>query len=123
MTGQYKAVLFDEADWRLIASNKKLFQASVAPVQLGQSNCNRDAYEIFVHNMPIMICSNAFWKDCDDVEITEWIRQNCFYEWIDSNLFEGHPERNDNDEEGAPVILPLTAAEWLADGGLRVAPM
>jgi hypothetical protein len=38
LTGTWRAVVYDEADWRLVALNRLLLQSGPRPVMLGQSN-------------------------------------------------------------------------------------
>ena len=80
-TGAYRAVVYDEGDWRLPASQRALFQSAARPVTLGQSQCNESAYNVVMHGVPQIICSNDFWKGCgpEDMESRLWIEGNSFF--------------------------------------------
>ncbi len=80
-SGAWRAVVYDEADWRLPASQRALFQSSARPITLGQSNCNEAVYSVVMHGVPQIICSNDFWKGCGplDTEARVWIEGNA---WI-----------------------------------------
>jgi hypothetical protein len=75
---QYSAILFDEGSWKLIFENKMLFQAGPASVDLGQSATNCNAYKVFVYAIPMIICSNDFWKDIDDAG-RKYLASNIIY--------------------------------------------
>ena len=75
---QYSAILFDEGSWKLIFENKMLFQAGPASVDLGQSATNCNAYKVFVFAVPMIICSNQFWKDIDDAG-KQYLASNIIY--------------------------------------------
>lgn len=87
MTGKYNAVIFDEAKWKLVSELRALFQASARPIQLAQSPVNRDAYEVQMGSVPMMVTSNAFWLECDDEDAREWIDANAFYVNVTSPMF------------------------------------
>jgi hypothetical protein len=88
----YKAVVYDEADWRLPAEQRALFQSSPRPVELSQSNCNESAYSVVMYGMPQIICSNDFWKECTNEEAREWVEENAEFVRIDDPtwLEDGH---------------------------------
>jgi hypothetical protein len=79
LTGRYRALVYDEADWRLVWGNRQLMQAGVHPVLLGQSACNEHAYSVLVHRVPMVLTSNAFWAGCPASPEREWIEANIFY--------------------------------------------
>jgi hypothetical protein len=89
MKGNHRAIVFDEADWRIVSNNRALFQASPRPVMLSQSQCNESAYSINLYQVPLILCSNDFWKGCDDWDAWDWINANCYHikvthkTWID----------------------------------------
>lgn len=87
LNGKEKAIVFEECDWRLVAENKLLFQATTRPVTLSQSQCNESAYDVWVHGTPMICTSNDFWRDCNDDEIADWIKMNSYYVWVDSPLW------------------------------------
>jgi hypothetical protein len=79
LSGRYRAVVFDEADWRLVWGNRQLMQAGVHPVLLGQSTCNEHAYSVHVFRAPMVVTSNAFWADCPSGPERDWIMANTLY--------------------------------------------
>ena len=79
LTGQYDAVLCEEATWDLLWRNRQLFQASPHRVQLGQSPCNEHCYSVFCWGVPFLLCSNNFWEGCDNEEARAWVRANIVY--------------------------------------------
>lgn len=89
MKGNHRAIVFDESDWRIVSKNRALFQASLRPVMLSQSQCNESAYSINLYQVPLILCSNDFWKGCDDWDAWDWINANCYHikvthkTWID----------------------------------------
>ena len=80
MTGKWRAVVYDESDWRLPASQRALLQSAARPITLGQSNCNESVYSVVMHGVPQIICSNDFWKGKTpaDMEAEMWIRENSY---------------------------------------------
>ena len=60
----YCGIVWDEITREQVLSNKKIFQASVYPVTLGQSACNQHAYELWPYLTKNILCSNKF--ECDD---------------------------------------------------------
>jgi hypothetical protein len=79
LSGRYRAIVYDEADWRLVWGNRQLMQAGVHPVLLGQSTCNEHAYSVFVHQVPMVVTSNAFWAGCPEGPERDWITANAIY--------------------------------------------
>jgi hypothetical protein len=75
---KYSAILFDEGSWKLIFENKMLFRAGPASVDLGQSATNCNTYKVFVFAVPMIICSNQFWKDIDDAG-RQYLASNIIY--------------------------------------------
>ena len=100
LSGSEKAIVFEECDWKLIAENKLLFQATTRPVTLSQSQCNEAAYDVWVHGTPMICTSNDFWRGCNDEEMAAWIRLNAYYVWVDEPLFVS--------EEAQQLLLPLS---------------
>jgi hypothetical protein len=78
LSGRFKAIVFDEGSWELVALNRQLFQAGLNGVMLSQSPCNEHAYQVCLHKVPIMVTSNNFWKDCMDEEARDWICANSY---------------------------------------------
>ena len=88
MSGAYRGIIFDEADWRLVSENRAMFQASPRPVTLSQSQCNESCYSVMLYMTPLMICSNDFWKGCQDWDSWRWIQGNCEYVLINEPTWE-----------------------------------
>jgi len=86
-SGKFTAVLYDEGNWSLCASQKLLFQASTRRIELGQSQCNDRCYDIMVFRVPMIICSNDFWNGCNDDKIRDWIEENSFFVSITEKVF------------------------------------
>jgi hypothetical protein len=75
-TGNFDAILYDEASWELLWAQRKLFQAGPHPVQLSQSQCNESLYEVNVFAAPMIVCSNTFWQGCKDEAARAWLQEN-----------------------------------------------
>ena len=84
--GDFDAVVFDEGDWKLAIENKALFQSSLRPVMLSQSQCNESAYQVSTHGSPMIVTSNAFWDGCPQ-EASDWIMANSFFVQVSQPLF------------------------------------
>ena len=78
LQGMHRCIVYDEASWKLIHTNKLLFQSPPSMVMLGQSQCNEHAYSVFVYQTPMVVCSNNFWDGVDD-GAAEWLRENIYY--------------------------------------------
>ena len=87
LSGRFKAIVFDEGSWQLVALNRQLFQAGLNGVTLSQSQCNEHAYEVCLHKVPIMVTTNNFWKDCEDEEARQWICANSFFQVLPSAVW------------------------------------
>jgi hypothetical protein len=55
-----RAIVYDEICEKQMLNNKPVFQAGSAPVVLGQSACNQHAYERWLYNIPMILCSSTF---------------------------------------------------------------
>jgi hypothetical protein len=77
---EWHCIVYDEADWRLPAKQKMLFQSGRRPPTMSQSNCNESAYDVDVFAVPMIICSNDFWAGSDgqDMVSCAWIKENSF---------------------------------------------
>ena len=87
---KHRAILYDECNSRQVLANKLVFQAGIDPVTLGQSACNAHAYEIWLHAVPMILCSNDFQMRSTaeapmSSEDEEWLASNI----IDASLPEG----------------------------------
>ena len=89
---KYKCIVFDEADWKLVFKNKALFQAGNDPITLGQSRCNTNAYDVYVYAVPMIVCSNNFWEQCNrGGEEEAWIKANIVHWHISEPVYECEP--------------------------------
>ena len=75
----HKAILFDEASPECVKQNKQLFQASADGSCIGGSKTNCHLKELFLYQVPIIICANE-WLDPTMKE--EWDEGD---HWIDKN--------------------------------------
>jgi len=82
----FKAILFDEGSWQLVHSNKLLFQAGVDPVGLGESPTMQYAYSVFVYGVPMIVCSNNFYRDVGEEEYN-YMLENVIYLKVDKPCF------------------------------------
>jgi hypothetical protein len=78
---RHSCILFDEVNSRQVLSNKMVFQAGVDPVTLGQSACNAHSYQVWLHAVPMMLCSNDFqmedrYGNRMSAEDVEWLVAN-----------------------------------------------
>lgn len=78
----HKAIIFDEANYEQVVSNKQFFQAGARAVQLGQSACNQFAYSVFVYKLPIILCSNKF-----PITVEEGLSEEDA-DWLGANIFD-----------------------------------
>lgn len=78
---KHAAILWDEIDEQQVLQNKLCFQSGMQIVTLGQSACNAFAYEVLLHAVPMILCSNTF---CMQVrngkplpeEDVQWLAEN-----------------------------------------------
>jgi len=131
LSGRYRAILYDEADWQLLWWNRLLFQAGEREVLLGQSNCNEHAYTVLVYAAPMIVTSNDFWGSCPrDGPERQWIEANIVYRyvgeptWMDGADTEAQPLSTV--EASPPVDNPGGAApeteSWRRGSGAASAP-
>ena len=80
-TRAHSLVLFDEASVAMVLKHRKLFQSPNSLITLGTSPTNREAYEVYLNNTYLVICSNAWRKQLDDTRVVDaaWIRANQIY--------------------------------------------
>ena len=87
---QHDVVLFDEARPEMILRVKKLAQASVDQVRLGQSATNVNSYVVWFHRVKLVVASNVWasqLKQCSP-EDAAWLIKNSVYVFVDSPLHE-----------------------------------
>jgi len=85
---KHDVVLFDEATPELVLRVKKLAQASIDEVRLGQSATNINSYVVWFHRVKLIVATNvwsASLKRCSP-EDQEWLKANSFYVWVDAPL-------------------------------------
>ncbi len=68
---------FDEATPEMVLRRKKLFQAGVEPVQMGQSATNCHAYVVWVHGVKLVASTNVREENMARLPATqhEWLRR------------------------------------------------
>lgn len=84
-------ILFDEVGPAQVARQRKLFQAPDCPVQLGASATNCHAYEVFVHGIRMVCCSNVWRRELSQLcaDDQDWIAANSVYVRVAAPLWEG----------------------------------
>ena len=60
---QHDLILFDECSAEKVLLQKKLFQAPLSPVALGQSTTGCFAYSVWVHAKLLVVASNVWHHD------------------------------------------------------------
>ena len=88
--GRHGLILCDEIEAKVVAAQRKLFQAGTAPVQLGTSATNIHAYTVFLHRVRIICASNNWAASADLLAPAdrEWIEANSIYVRCDEQLWE-----------------------------------
>lgn len=86
-----KIILLDEASPEMVINQKLLMQCPPCLVKLGQSSTNCHAYDVFVSGIMMIICSNTWCSDVDNMPKAgdrKWIRDNqVYYDTGDEPLF------------------------------------
>ena len=77
----FEGIVWDEISREQVLSNKKVFQASIHPVELGQSACNQHAYMIWPYLIKNILCSNKFVIESGvdgklEPEDEDWLQHN-----------------------------------------------
>ena len=74
----HKCILLDEAPARMVAMNRKLFQAPNAFVQVAQSKTSCHSYSVYLNDTLIVICSNSWEEHVSrmDTDGRNWIEAN-----------------------------------------------
>ena len=87
---KHDVVLWDEATPELVLRVKKLAQASIDEVRLGQSATNVNSYVVWFHRVKLIVASNVWAASLERcaMEDREWLNANSFYVWVDSPLHE-----------------------------------
>ena len=88
--GQHDVVCWDEGNPEMVLRVKKLAQASVDEVRLGQSATNMMSYRIWFHRTKLIICSNIWSAKLEQLRSAdkEWLLANSVYVYVDSPLHE-----------------------------------
>jgi hypothetical protein len=78
---RHAAILWDEIEEKQVLNNKLCFQSGLQMVALGQSACNAYAYEVMLHGVAMLLCSNNFSMTHSDgkplpPEDAEWLAGN-----------------------------------------------
>ena len=75
---RHRAILLDEAPPSMVLANRKMFQCPNAMVQLAQSKTSCHAYEVYLNDTLIIICSNSWSTSVSRSPAAEadWIRAN-----------------------------------------------
>ena len=58
--GEFKAIIFEEANWKLVYNNKLLFQATNNSIDLGRSATNCHHYRLRCCCVPMFVLGNEF---------------------------------------------------------------
>ena len=87
--GQHEVVLFDEIRARIVAQQRKLFQACAAEVQLGCSATNCHSYTVFLFRVKLVLCSNSWAGSMEELrgEDQAWLRENMVYVAVQEPLW------------------------------------
>ena len=87
--GRDGLVLVDEVVPAQVVKERKLFQASPSVVQLGCSATNMHSYNVFLHGVRIVLCSNEWSSSLRDVtaESRDWLAKNCVHVKCDQELW------------------------------------
>ena len=86
----HRVLVFDEISPAQVLKQKLMFQAPLNVVTLGSSNTNCYAYEVWLHNVKMVLCSNK-WRE--QVAVLDAADQ----EWLASNS----------------VVIDVTAPLWM----------
>ena len=89
--GLHRLIIFDEVCPATVMKQRKLFQAGPAEVQLGCSATNCYAYEVYVHKVMLVLCSNEWRGRLTEISEDDraWLHANSHFFFADSPLWEG----------------------------------
>jgi hypothetical protein len=82
-----KAIVFEEADYRLVMHNKLLFQGSRKLIDLGLSPTEQHVFSILVYFKAMILTSNAFMEGASQLDL-QYLRENIFYWEVTDFLYE-----------------------------------
>ena len=86
----HKGILFHEASCTMVLRQKNLFQAPSVPVSLGNSTTNCHAYSVFVSGIGLIIASNTWMAELDQLACDEdrtWLMANSILVQVTSPLY------------------------------------
>lgn len=85
----HSLILFDEGGVQMVLKNRRLFQAPNCPVTIGSSPTNRDAYDVYLNNTMLVICSNTWSSQLAGTPSAdaEWIKANQVYVHVTEPLW------------------------------------
>ena len=74
----------------MILKNRRLFQAPNCPVTIGTSPTNRDAYDVYLNDAKLVICSNNWASLVANLRPADadWIRANQIYVLVTTPLWQ-----------------------------------
>ena len=78
----HKAILLDEASPQMVLDQRLLMQGPPCFVKLGMSTTNCHAYDAFTSGTRMIICSNTWAEDVEEIKKTgerQWIKENQIY--------------------------------------------
>ncbi len=85
----YDAIIFEEADWRLVYENKMLFQARNNAVDMGRSATNVHHYVVRLHGVAMFVVGNAFYNGiAENLPAKEYVEQNVVYWNVEGPLWD-----------------------------------
>ena len=90
LSGAFVAILYEEANWRLMWENRMLMQSGPVPIRMGQSPTNQSSYTVNVFGVPMLLVTNDFWHGCDDEEARTWLTANMCYRRITEQQWISH---------------------------------
>ena len=87
---EHGAILFDEISPAQVASQRKLFQACCAKVQLGLSPTGQHVYSVFLHRVRLICCSNDWTRKLqqEPEDVQEWLNANSNFVLVDGPLWQ-----------------------------------
>ena len=83
----HKAIIFDEAAFAMVASSKQMFQANDCGAETGFSATNIHHRWWWLHQIPIIVCTNRWVREEDNFEHYEWLTENCVHVTIDTPVW------------------------------------
>ena len=79
--GAHSLILFDEGSVAMVLRNRKLFQAPNSLITIGTSPTNQHAYNVYLNNTRLVICSNSWQEQLGQARSVDadWIKANQVY--------------------------------------------